>query len=103
LRQVCAAFAGHLLYDAEVLTSEIVSNVVKHVGGMLTVAIQCDERNVAVAVADESPARPLQRRRPAGDDIGGRGMQIVHRLAAEWGCHPVSEGEGKVVWFRVAA
>jgi hypothetical protein len=51
LRQACADVAGHLLYDAELLTSEIVSSVVMHVGGMLTVAIECDERMLAVAVA----------------------------------------------------
>jgi anti-sigma regulatory factor (Ser/Thr protein kinase) len=102
LRRACAALPGHLLYDAELLTSEIVSNVVKHVGGTLTVDIDFDGRNLTVAVADESPREPVPRR-PALNDIGGRGMQIVDRLAAQWGCARLADDTGKVVWFRVVA
>jgi anti-sigma regulatory factor (Ser/Thr protein kinase) len=102
LRRNCPALPGHLLYDAELLTSEIVSNVVKHAGGMVTVGIECDGRNLAVTVADESPKEPVLRG-PASTEIGGRGMQIVDRLAAQWGSNRLADGTGKVVWFRLAA
>lgn len=102
LREACAAFPGYLLYDAELLTSEIVTNVVKHAGGTVTIAIECDERNLAVEVADNSSEQPVVRRAAAGD-LGGRGMQLVDQLAAKWGSRPRPDGAGKIVWFRLSA
>src|SRR4051812_16595398 len=100
LRDHCNNVPGHLLYDAELLTSEIVTNAVKHTTGIVTLAIECDGRHLAVAVADDSPDTPVIRR--AGpDDIGGRGMRLVDRLAAAWGCRHRADGKGKVVWFRL--
>lgn len=32
---------------------------------------------------------------------GGRGLQLVDRLATAWGCQPGADGQGKVVWFRL--
>jgi anti-sigma regulatory factor (Ser/Thr protein kinase) len=101
LRRTCLATPGHILHDAELLTSEIVTNVVKHAGGMITMVVECDARNLAVAVADDSPDEPVLRR-SATNDVGGRGMQLVDRLAAVWGCKPRADGKGKIVWFRLA-
>ena len=101
LRSACHSVPGHLLYDAELLTSEIVTNVITHAGGMVTIVIDWDEHNLAVAVADDSPCGPTLRR-SAPQDLGGRGMQLVDRLAASWGCNRRPDGAGKVVWFRLA-
>ena len=101
LRRTCVATPGHLLHDAELLTSEIVTNAVKHAGGMITMVVECDAYQLAVAVADDSPKEPVLRRSAAGD-LGGRGMQLVDLLAAVWGCTPRSDRAGKIVWFRVA-
>jgi anti-sigma regulatory factor (Ser/Thr protein kinase) len=100
LRSVCPAAPHHLLYDAELLISEVVTNAVRHAHGMLTLAIQCDGHQLAVAVADDSPDLPVVRTSSTAS-IGGRGMQLVDRLAASWGCKQRPEGAGKVVWFRV--
>jgi anti-sigma regulatory factor (Ser/Thr protein kinase) len=97
----CQTMPGHLLYDAELLTTEVVTNSVKHARGMITVAIECDGETLAVAVGDDSPAMPTVRRTTA-DDIGGRGMQLVDRLAASWGTRSREDGKGKLVWFRIA-
>ena len=35
-------------------------------------------------------------------DLGGRGLQLVDRIAATWGCTRRADGTGKIVWFRVA-
>jgi anti-sigma regulatory factor (Ser/Thr protein kinase) len=87
--------------DAELLTSELVTNAVVHGTGIVTVAVECDADGVAVAVGDESETRPA--RRPASvDAVGGRGLTIVARLARAWG---VRDGDGgqaaKFVWFCV--
>jgi anti-sigma regulatory factor (Ser/Thr protein kinase) len=101
LRGLCPQVPGHLLYDAELLTSEIVTNAVKHATGILTIAIDCDDHKLAVAVCDDSPNQPVIRNSGA-ENIGGRGMQLVDRLAAAWGCNPAPDAKGKVVWFRLA-
>jgi len=101
LRRACPTTPVHLLHDAELLTSEIVTNVVKHVGGMITMVVECDVHKLAVAVADDSPDEPVLRR-SATKDLGGRGIQLVDHLAAMWGCKPRGDGKGKIVWFRVA-
>jgi anti-sigma regulatory factor (Ser/Thr protein kinase) len=101
LHDLCRQVPGHLLYDAELLTSEIVTNAVKHATGILTIAIECDGRQLAVAVSDDSPDQPVVRK-ARGEDIGGRGMQLVDRLAAVWGSKPGPGGKGKVVWFKLA-
>jgi anti-sigma regulatory factor (Ser/Thr protein kinase) len=101
LHENCQTLPDYLLYDAELLTTELVTNSVKHSTGLITVAIECDNTSIAVAVADDCPSLPTVRR-PSVDDIGGRGMRLVDRLAASWGSKPRDDGKGKLVWFRVA-
>jgi anti-sigma regulatory factor (Ser/Thr protein kinase) len=101
LHDLCHHAPDHRLYDAELLTSEIVTNAVKHAGGILTIVMECDQETLAVAVSDDSPDVPVVRDFcPEG--IGGRGMRLVAHLAAAWGCTPTPDGNGKVVWFRLA-
>jgi anti-sigma regulatory factor (Ser/Thr protein kinase) len=101
LHDLCRHAPDHLLYDAQLLTSEIVTNAVRHASGILTIAIECDRRQLAVAVSDESPDVPVVRE--SGDeDLGGRGMRLVAHLASAWGSTPRPDGTGKVVWFRLA-
>jgi anti-sigma regulatory factor (Ser/Thr protein kinase) len=86
--------------DAELLTSELVTNSVRHGRGTVTVAIECDGHQLAVAVGDDSPDPP-RIVDPGADGVGGRGIRIVSRIAAAWGWRPRGDGSGKVVWFRV--
>jgi anti-sigma regulatory factor (Ser/Thr protein kinase) len=102
LRAVCAGLPWTVVEDATLLTSEIVTNSVKYAHGMLTVAIECAEDVVQVSVADESTSMPTLRR-PGLDEAGGRGLQLVDRVATAWGCDRHVDGGGKTVWFRVAA
>jgi anti-sigma regulatory factor (Ser/Thr protein kinase) len=101
LHDLCRHAPDHRLYDAQLLTSEIVTNAVKHAGGILTIVIECDQETLAVAVSDDSPDVPVVRDFRA-ESIGGRGMRLLDHLAAAWGCTPRPEGNGKVVWFRLA-
>ncbi|MGD3112892.1 ATP-binding protein [Streptomyces sp. YGL11-2] len=53
---------------------------------------------VRVEVRDASPRRP-KLRRPASDDIWGRGLYIVEMYSDEWGVTG-PYADGKAVWSR---
>ena len=102
VRQACAVLHdADLSAEAALLASELVTNAVVHGAGLVTVAVQCDDRGVAVAVGDTGEQRPDPRPLDA-DATTGRGLQIVSRLAGSWG---VRDGDGgdaaKFVWFSL--
>src|SRR5580658_10359305 len=82
----------------ELLTSEIVSNAVRHAAGVLAMQFQLSpvEGVVRVTVEDATPAPPVVRSQNL-DASGGRGLLLVESLAARWGSAPTERG--KVVWF----
>ena len=89
---------GDYAEDAEMVTSEIMTNAVKHadaqtIGLELTSLDGC--RAVAIVVTDSS-LRPPVRRDLAGDAECGRGLHIVATLSARWGWRP--QGTGKAVF-----
>ena len=85
----------------ELLTSELVTNAVRHGpgSGSITVCFRAESALVAVEVRDASTARPVERT-PKPDEAGGRGIQLVRRLAHDWGVRV--DGDGKWVWFRMS-
>jgi anti-sigma regulatory factor (Ser/Thr protein kinase) len=86
--------------DAGVLlTSEIVTNAVRHAAGVLAVQLDLSITDgvVRVAVGDPASERPVLRS-PSVDAIGGRGLMLVEALAARWGSVPTDRG--KLVWFE---
>jgi anti-sigma regulatory factor (Ser/Thr protein kinase) len=84
----------------ELLTSELVTNVVRHVGSSMTVRITRRASMVCVEVDDASTQPPVLA--PA-DSLGerGRGLILVDALASNWGTRP--SDSGKTVWFEVEA
>lgn len=85
------------------LISELVTNAVVHTGcpavlRMLFGPGAAEAGMVRVEVADGC-ARPPQPRRAAGDDTGGRGLELVDGLADRWGWK--HEGAGKSIWCEV--
>jgi anti-anti-sigma regulatory factor/anti-sigma regulatory factor (Ser/Thr protein kinase) len=87
---------AHLVADAEVVVTELVSNAVLHAGTTLDLSVTYTGRNLHVAVRDRAvePARLVGPMSVA--EAGGRGLIIVEALAASWGCTPVRDG--KVTW-----
>ena len=80
----------------ELLTCELVSNVVRHAGSPMTLRVTCHPNAIRVEVDDESPKPPvLTNREPLG--AGGRGLVLIDALATNWGSDP--RGGGKTVWF----
>ncbi|MEQ6903074.1 ATP-binding protein [Nocardioides sp. YIM 152588] len=104
VREAGAALPRWLVQDAELLTSELVSNAVLHGAPALNLTIAADEDGLTVAVRDGGAAMPLPARRdvPVGDH-GGRGLGIVQRIAQDWGVEQRPQQNGKTVWFRLEA
>jgi anti-sigma regulatory factor (Ser/Thr protein kinase) len=87
--------------DAALLVTELVANVVDHVGGeaVLTVGLTLSEDWLRVSVADGSAVRPVIRELDSGNPRG-RGLQMVQRIASRWGAE--DHDGGKRVWFELA-
>jgi anti-sigma regulatory factor (Ser/Thr protein kinase) len=103
VKETAAASASrHVLDDAMLLTSELVTNAVRHAGHSaedpieLTVAV--DERSLRVTVRDRGPGfDPDEVEARSGE--GGWGLDLVRKLSSRWG---VERGElGNDVWFEI--
>lgn len=99
VRAACAPLAPHLLDDALLLVSEVVTNAVKHGHAPVRLEVDCDGSGIVVAVEDGNPAMPQPRRRDHRRH-SGRGLLLLERLSAEWGVRRTAAG--KQVWFRLA-
>jgi anti-sigma regulatory factor (Ser/Thr protein kinase) len=100
LEQTCQHLPPTVRSDACLILSEIVTNAVVHARTMITIAIECDHNAVAVAVTDNSSEAP-QRKHHDDLDESGRGLLLIEELATSWGYDTSSDGEGKVIWFRI--
>jgi anti-sigma regulatory factor (Ser/Thr protein kinase) len=84
---------------AALLTSEIVSNAVRHAASVigLEVAIVGEEQ-LRVAARDEAPNATVARDPDRRNAEGGHGLHIVESLAQRWGVERYENY--KVVWFE---
>ena len=98
----CLLYWGYdsLVPDAELLTSEIVTNAVLHAGGPVVVEVDDLTDGVLVVVEDPAWALPTQRS-PGSLDEGGRGLPILDAASSAWGVAQIPD-DGKYVWFRIA-
>ena len=91
--------APGVVEDAVLLTSELVTNAVRHAESTVRVVVAVDDRFVRVEVHDDSDLLPVVG--PARSTaMGGRGMPMVDVLARRWGVTPAADG-GKAVWFEL--
>ena len=103
---VARAIADHVDDPAEVLlmTSELVSNVVGHVGSAVTITVR-DGPVVRIEVHNHQAATEAFRDlldhspRPVDRSPTGRGLGLVRSLASRVGLDDDARG-GKVVWFE---
>jgi anti-sigma regulatory factor (Ser/Thr protein kinase) len=86
--------------DAALLVTELVSNVVDHVGGeaVLTLEVGVSEDWLRIAVVDGSSVRPVVQEL-ALDRPRGRGMRMVQAIADRWGAE--DHRGGKRVWSEL--
>lgn len=104
--QACRAWhLAHLLPATSLVASELAANAVEHAGTDFVVTVSRSGARLHVAVHDGAPRFKL----PTGSELAappsaladrGRGLLLVHKVAAAWGVMP-GRG-GKVVWATVA-
>ena len=80
------------------LTSEVVTNAIRHAGSPCRVVMRISQESVRVEVTDGS-TEPVHLRPGPPDAESGRGLQLLDRLAGHWGT--LDRAGGKSVWFDV--
>lgn len=103
---VAVAVADRIADPADVLlmTSELVSNVVGHVGSDVTITVR-DGPLVRIEIHNHEAATAAFRDlvhhspRPSHRSLTGRGLHLVRSLASRVGLDDDADG-GKVVWFE---
>lgn len=108
-RRVGADLGAHgvapkLAADVALVLSELVGNSVRHAsplaGGELEVSWDMKEEGVELRVTDGGGAALPELRAVGAEDISGRGLTIVAKLAAAWGVE--SSAFGTTVWALVS-
>jgi anti-sigma regulatory factor (Ser/Thr protein kinase) len=82
----------------ELLVTELVANVVTHVGTPMTLRVAHSPSTMRVEIDDASSEVPVVRHPDAADEHG-RGVLLVDQLADAWGVEP--RVDGKTVWFEL--
>ena len=85
---------------AELMTSELATNCVRHAHSDFELAIHLSRRAIRVEVSDHGEGQPVVRS-PTPREQSGRGLRIVQELAEDWGITP--SPNGKLVWFALPA
>jgi anti-sigma regulatory factor (Ser/Thr protein kinase) len=87
---------------AALLTTELVSNAIRHTRDELGITVRLSGGRLRVGVSDSSHRRP-QLVQVGTRDTSGRGLHLVEALAERWGVEPDARGLGKTVWFELPA
>jgi anti-sigma regulatory factor (Ser/Thr protein kinase) len=85
---------------AVLLTSELVTNAIRHEAGeTVTLAVTCCCGQLRADVHDTSRLWPVLVEAPV-DSEAGRGLMLVATLSDQWGVYPTPAG--KAVYFTLA-
>ena len=87
------------------LTSEVVSNAIRHgaqeASQEIVLRLERGEHNVRVEVLNDGPGfTPTPPFQPTEEREGGYGLYLVNRLAGSWGVD--REDDRTKVWFEVS-
>src|SRR3954469_2170598 len=77
----------HCCDEVALVVTELVTNVVDHVGGETSIVLELtfSDMWLRVAIADGSAVRPVVREL-CGNQPRDRGMHLVAAVADRWGC-----------------
>ncbi|MGW1893769.1 ATP-binding protein [Streptomyces sp. NPDC002004] len=91
------------LTDALLVTSELVTNAIRHAGGVTGFTAQVTDDGLVVTVRDGSTATPAVRRAAdTGFPPGGYGWPLVQRLALRVEIAPLQDGKSIRVLLPLA-
>ena len=98
LRRFLACGDATRTADAELVLSELVTNVVRHTEDGGHVRLRYEDGTVRMDVVDRDACRPTMRTAATGRP-GGWGLHLVDALSTRWGVHAAPVG--KAVWAEV--
>jgi anti-sigma regulatory factor (Ser/Thr protein kinase) len=90
--------------SAVLIVSELVTNAVVHSGSAVIACVLLlgsDLLRIEVTDQGTGPAGPAVRK-PADDDVSGRGLLLISALSRAWGVIP-ADPAGRTVWAAVSA
>lgn len=94
------AVGEEAVFLAQLLTTELVTNAVRHAGSHVDITVARREDRIRIEARDYSTELP---RMPESDaSTRHRGLLLVDDLSEDWGVE-VHDQDGKVVWFEVLA
>ncbi|MFF4283003.1 ATP-binding protein [Streptomyces kronopolitis] len=82
------------LCDASVVTSELVTNAIRHARPDIELHTALGRGLLLIEVRDASTTPPVMTLSP--EALGGMGLPVVHALSRDYGWTPVRQG--KCVW-----
>jgi anti-sigma regulatory factor (Ser/Thr protein kinase) len=97
VRQALADCPPGVVDTAELLTSELVTNAIRHAETEVVLTINLSP-DLSIGVEDTS-SDAISGRLQTGEDDGGRGLALVEALSISWGCNPTARG--KRIWFHL--
>jgi anti-sigma regulatory factor (Ser/Thr protein kinase) len=83
--------------DMDLIFTELVSNAVRHGGGLREAQLTNVGDCLRLTAADNDPRAPAVRARRAAQP-NGRGMHLIQAIADQWGVHRHHAEIGKRVW-----
>jgi anti-sigma regulatory factor (Ser/Thr protein kinase) len=98
VRDALSAQPREIVEAAELMTSELATNSVRHARSDFELAVLLSRDEIRVEVSDNGEGQPLPRS-PTIREQSGRGLQIVLKLSDAWGVTP--SANGKLVWFAL--
>ena len=90
---------GVNLDDVALIVGELAANAVVHGGTLFVVSIGRRDHTVSIEVSDEG-GQAVHACVVSPEELSGRGLLIVDRIATAWGTRPTAGG-GKVVWAEL--
>jgi anti-sigma regulatory factor (Ser/Thr protein kinase) len=98
VREVLSEQPVEITDAAELMTSELATNCIRHAGTDFELTIRARE-DIRVEVRDTGGGQPTVLS-PTPRDLTGRGLRIVESMSDAWGI--TSAADGKAVWFTIA-
>ncbi|MFE2281384.1 ATP-binding protein [Streptomyces sp. NPDC059454] len=102
LRRAVREWLDEPCADVQLCVTELVSNVIRHVGEGAPVRVRVARTgtHIRVEVTDPDPHTLPVLRRADAEEERGRGLSLLDAVVCRWGVD--HGGEGKVVWCELA-